>query len=305
MACLAAWSFPWLQSWLLGEAASRFSADGAITRHGETLLAFCWFLATGLLGMAGFVAWLLARPGGEEEIRRLIRDEVRPLAEGASPGYRLLAASAGLALGTVVLGLALGRRRWLFVEDGPVELAQVLLLGAATALFGGVTVLSAGPRRWPAGCLAGGSLLWLGEEISWGQRIFGWRTPAGWASLNLQQETNLHNLVPPWPIELHNLLPWSALVLLVASFALRWRSGAGRSTVPGALVRCLPPVSLLPLAVAALACQGLRLTGRVRSAEMEELVLCCFALLWAVAMYRAPRPVAVQKSSCPRTRPAR
>ena len=32
-----------------------------------------------------------------------------------------------------------------------------------------------------------------GEEISWGQRIFGWQTPEALAELNRQGETNLHN----------------------------------------------------------------------------------------------------------------
>jgi len=34
-----------------------------------------------------------------------------------------------------------------------------------------------------------------GEEISWGQRIFGIETPEYFMEKNLQQETNLHNLV--------------------------------------------------------------------------------------------------------------
>lgn len=33
-----------------------------------------------------------------------------------------------------------------------------------------------------------------GEEISWGQRIFGWGTPAEFSRHNLQHETNIHNL---------------------------------------------------------------------------------------------------------------
>jgi hypothetical protein len=33
------------------------------------------------------------------------------------------------------------------------------------------------------------------EEISWGQRIFGWATPAEIVELNVQGETNIHNLV--------------------------------------------------------------------------------------------------------------
>jgi hypothetical protein len=34
----------------------------------------------------------------------------------------------------------------------------------------------------------------FGEEISWGQRIFGWSTPEELAKVNYQQETNIHNL---------------------------------------------------------------------------------------------------------------
>jgi len=33
-----------------------------------------------------------------------------------------------------------------------------------------------------------------GEEISWGQRLFGWETPASLARLNEQNETTIHNL---------------------------------------------------------------------------------------------------------------
>ena len=34
------------------------------------------------------------------------------------------------------------------------------------------------------------------EEISWGQRIFGWQTPAWVAAVNVQGETNIHNMLP-------------------------------------------------------------------------------------------------------------
>lgn len=37
-------------------------------------------------------------------------------------------------------------------------------------------------------------LVAFGEEISWGQRIFGWSTPESLARVNYQQETNIHNL---------------------------------------------------------------------------------------------------------------
>jgi hypothetical protein len=36
------------------------------------------------------------------------------------------------------------------------------------------------------------------EEISWGQRIFGWHTSEEWSKINYQKETNLHNLLNPY-----------------------------------------------------------------------------------------------------------
>jgi hypothetical protein len=34
----------------------------------------------------------------------------------------------------------------------------------------------------------------LGEEISWGQRVFDWSTPESISELNAQNETNIHNI---------------------------------------------------------------------------------------------------------------
>lgn len=39
-----------------------------------------------------------------------------------------------------------------------------------------------------------GSFFIAGEELSWGQWIFEWTTPAEWAEINDQHETNLHNV---------------------------------------------------------------------------------------------------------------
>lgn len=65
--------------------------------------------------------------------------------------------------------------RFLLQEDGPVEwlsaIAFVLFLAVA------LIMLFAG-----------------GEEVSWGQRIFGWETPRELIEVNDQGETNLHNI---------------------------------------------------------------------------------------------------------------
>ncbi|MEM7540117.1 MAG: hypothetical protein AAF384_00890 [Pseudomonadota bacterium] len=39
-----------------------------------------------------------------------------------------------------------------------------------------------------------GSFYFAGEELSWGQHLFGWQTPEVFLSLNNQAETNLHNM---------------------------------------------------------------------------------------------------------------
>jgi hypothetical protein len=56
-------------------------------------------------------------------------------------------------------------------------------------------------------------VLMAGEEISWGQRIFGWATPESWAEMNAQRETNFHNLATQL---FQNSLYFGGWLLLVA-----------------------------------------------------------------------------------------
>ncbi|MEO9826850.1 MAG: hypothetical protein ABJF50_20810 [Paracoccaceae bacterium] len=80
-------------------------------------------------------------------------------------------------------------------EDGPFETASAALFFGAGILL----LVSWSKRRQYAnsmGLLLLGLLFIFtsGEEISWGQRIFNWSTPAGYA--NVQGETTIHN--HPW-----------------------------------------------------------------------------------------------------------
>jgi hypothetical protein len=77
-------------------------------------------------------------------------------------------------------------------EDGPVENLQALLYA-----FGGLFFLAVAfrHRRNPwAWLLAVGLLFCAGEEVSWGQRVFGFGTPSGLEGVNIQNEANLHNI---------------------------------------------------------------------------------------------------------------
>lgn len=86
----------------------------------------------------------------------------------------------------------------LLLEDGPSENATAALFFATSATF----FVSAFREQVRSSRLVRCSLWLLGtmcillamEEISWGQRIFGWATPESFLASNYQQETNLHNL---------------------------------------------------------------------------------------------------------------
>lgn len=56
------------------------------------------------------------------------------------------------------------------------------------------------------------------EEISWGQRIFGWSTPELLTQTNLQQETNLHNLITEAFYIGYLALPLTLVATLISIF---------------------------------------------------------------------------------------
>lgn len=89
-------------------------------------------------------------------------------------------------------------------EDGPIEYAGALAyLGASVLALICFLKSSARENRF-LGLATRRNIYFallcilffaaFGEEISWGQRIFGWNTPDSWSGMNAQKETNLHNL---------------------------------------------------------------------------------------------------------------
>lgn len=111
------------------------------------------------------------------------------------PLYCLL---ASLVLGAILLPWPKGARVWLSGETGLIEIATVVfaLWGAWTA-----ALIVRERKRLPHpalvvwyGLFVVGLFFLAGEEASWGQSWFRWETPEGFAALNRQGETNLHNL---------------------------------------------------------------------------------------------------------------
>jgi hypothetical protein len=136
--------------------------------------------------------------------------------------YTILVGTVGLVLTTQYSdrsALARATR-----EDGLVEWLTVLTLLALSGwLVGKLPKLdkaSPKPLR-PAGfALALLSLLAAGEEISWGQRLFGFQTSDSFQKINYQGETNLHNLMPS---ELFNGIIIFGFAFVFALFPILWR----------------------------------------------------------------------------------
>ena len=104
-------------------------------------------------------------------------------------------------VGTVLVALARVNRHFydlLTMEDGPIEWGQFLFYALACVASAGVALkrFQAG-HRWQGLLFAGlalGLFFISGEEIAWGQRIFGLQTPEELKEINHQGEITVHNI---------------------------------------------------------------------------------------------------------------
>lgn len=84
-----------------------------------------------------------------------------------------------------------------------------------------------------------------GEEVSWGQRVFGWETPESFAEANEQGETNLHNL-EKLPLHPKDIVSWFMKLFGIGFPVIFYFVFKGRDHV---LRRCVAPLSVVPLFV--------------------------------------------------------
>lgn len=110
-------------------------------------------------------------------------------------------AGVSATVAAAVLGVLVASRpgfSLLAMEDGVVEGLTAVLLLAPVPLLAVRAVVAVRRRAMLAAVLlavtALGFLVLGMEEISWGQRILGFGTPAGLAESNTQGEANLHNI---------------------------------------------------------------------------------------------------------------
>jgi hypothetical protein len=175
-------------------------------------------------------------------------------------------------------------------EDRLVENGTAIFLAVASlVLLSNAARLAGRGARRAAGLTAVYALLFFfaaGEEISWGQRIFGWETNDFFAENNYQGETNLHNLMVG-EVRLAQVLFGSVLttvlLLYLVVLPLLYPRVAWIARLADALA---VPVPGLRHAVLALLASGVVAAIQVpRNWEVYELV---FALL-ATAIFLAPQ----------------
>jgi hypothetical protein len=134
-----------------------------------------------------------------------------------------------------------------------------------------------------------------GEEHSWGQHFVNWNTPAYWAEINRQQETNLHN-ISPWFNQRPKLV--FELALLIGGLIVPL---VQRNTAPfkqPLLALLTPPAALIPTLLMALLFKGMDQIDKhvlpgaqlfLRPSEVVETFEYLFLLYYLIVLRRRVR----------------
>lgn len=196
-----------------------------------------------------------------------------------------------------------GADLYLYGENGWIEVSTVIFLFAAI-LFGVVFLVSGhsavhGWARWWMALLVLGSVYFAGEEMSWGQHLFGWETPENWLGVNDQGETNIHNTSALFDQLPRTLLSIAALIggVIVPVY----RALAGRYPPRGSVQDWLWPTYVcLPAALFSLLVSWHEKLYRmleveipavldVRAGEVKECLLALFIMFYVVSLWYRSR----------------
>ncbi|MFC0773203.1 hypothetical protein [Terrimonas alba] len=166
-------------------------------------------------------------------------------------------------------------------EDGIVEWLTVAgLIAGSYICFSRLVTLWNKKSKWflfVTFCLGLFLFFSAGEEISWGQRILGLKTPEYFETHNAQQETNLHNLVVSG-VKLNKLVFSILLVVALGIYLvivpiLYQKSHAARKFLDASGVPIPRLYQVTGFALIFL------LTSLIRNGKNAELLECCGALL--------------------------
>lgn len=177
-------------------------------------------------------------------------------------------------------------------EGGPHEALEFLLVAPACIMCA-VLFLKADDRleRIWFGLAFLACFYIAGEEISWGQHIFGWITPEFWTEVNDQQETNLHN-TSAWLDQKPRLILFIGIVVsgLIAPALRRWRPAAYEKAVPVPYRKYFPSHIVVPVAFGVLLPYLAQVIGKhifgihlfERVSEVQEIYMYYFLLLYTL-----------------------
>jgi hypothetical protein len=136
--------------------------------------------------------------GGKGGVRTAPRQRRSPAAPRA-----IVLAPVVVTAACVLLCLSKAGRRfydWITAENNVVEMSTFLLLVAGMVLAVRTAVLLRRRKEYFTALFyalfAVGLFVTAGEEIAWGQSLLHFKTPQHWSQINVQHETNLHNLQP-------------------------------------------------------------------------------------------------------------
>ena len=257
---------------------------------------------------------------------RTARDTVREDARRAGMSPRIAWTVFWLPVVATVLVTATLLSRPLFVlvtrEDSVLEWGQVACFLAAAVLAAVAAARLRGVVPAAVPLVAGFAVLAFftaGEEISWGQRIFDWGTPASLSAVNHQDETTLHNITAV-PVQkafnIAQLVAGAYGGLLAVALRTRWRRR------PVLVDLLLPALFLAPAFLLLFGYRFLRLTlltemrfVLVKYGELPELAFAFALAVFAFTILRqadalraapgAAAPVDVPEQAARQRRPGR
>lgn len=307
---LALWiSYPFWRQSLVQALTGLASSDKQITAIGQRMLSAAFYYLSAWALLSGAALWSIGDAHGWRRLKEALwaGPEGGRLPFYARAGF-LLAASTVTALFLMIHIKLYDPEsriyRVLYFEDGVFEtLMVVLVFLSALMLAAAVWQLSRQERSraplYALGFLAvlgAGLFLYGGEEISWGQRLFHWQTPAWLARINVQDETNLHNVLN------RSFDPFYQALVIVPLFPLASAWLAYRQRLPAVQQLVIPHASLMGMGLVI----GFASAVFFHDQEMLEEMMAAMAFFYSLRIYsvaRAQKTAAARVKQSPSGRP--
>lgn len=168
---------------------------------------------------------------------------------GLTPRGALIIALVPILVACAVIATIPSRRVfvWVIDEDSLVENIQFILILAAGLFFSwsSARLLRTGRRGFGMlyALVALATFFVAGEEISWGQRILGLRTPEALEAINWQREISVHNVYGFHQPFIYAVMLAGLYGTIVPLIGLAW---SARRPVPALAYLLIPPVCLVP-----------------------------------------------------------